>query len=81
MINIYLFYVPSLIDGSPNSKAYSFIQWNLIDVFVYFSHHFITIPPPCWVHAAHLHGVPILGIFFCGQFLSSYNYVSLKVLI
>lgn len=31
------------------------------DIFVYFSHYFITVPPPCWVHAAHIHGVPILG--------------------
>ena len=33
----------------------------VIDTFVYFSHYFITIPPPCWVHAAHIHGVSILG--------------------
>lgn len=51
----------SFIEGCSNAEAYSFIQWGIIDIFVYFSHHFITIPPPCWVHAAHLHGVPILG--------------------
>ena len=52
----------SLIEGCSNSEAYSFIQWSIIDIFVYFSHHFITIPPPCWIKAAHIHGVPILGI-------------------
>ena len=33
----------------------------MIDIFVYFSHHFVTIPPPCWSNAAHTHGVPVLG--------------------
>ncbi|XP_046438826.1 cytosolic endo-beta-N-acetylglucosaminidase 1-like isoform X2 [Daphnia pulex] len=51
----------SLIDGCSNQEAYNFIQWSIIDIFVYFSHHFITIPPPCWIHGAHVHGVPILG--------------------
>ena len=23
----------------------------------------ITIPPPCWINAAHKHGVPVLGTF------------------
>jgi len=51
----------SYILGSSNSEAYCFTQWNLIDTFIYFSHHFITIPPPSWIHAGHLHGVPVLG--------------------
>ncbi|XP_057366566.1 uncharacterized protein LOC130687416 isoform X2 [Daphnia carinata] len=51
----------SFIEGCSNAEAYSFIQWGIVDIFVYFSHHFITVPPPCWIHAAHLHGVPILG--------------------
>ena len=33
----------------------------MIDTFVYFSHHLITIPPPCWIDAAHRNGVPVLG--------------------
>lgn len=36
-------------------------HWQLIDIFVYFSHYFVTIPPPCWTNSAHTHGVPVLG--------------------
>lgn len=52
----------SFVEGSDNCEAYSFTQWYLIDIFVYFSHHFITIPPPCWVHSGHIHGVTVLGM-------------------
>ena len=38
-------------------------DWDMIDTFVYFSHHLITIPPPCWIDAAHRNGVPVLGTF------------------
>ena len=63
-ISKYFSFKRSYLAGSPNSDAYCFTQWNLIDTFVYFSHHFVTIPPPCWIHAAHLHGVPVLGVVF-----------------
>uniref|UniRef100_A0A915MD35 Mannosyl-glycoprotein endo-beta-N-acetylglucosaminidase n=1 Tax=Meloidogyne javanica TaxID=6303 RepID=A0A915MD35_MELJA len=42
---------------------YSFFHWWYIDVFVYFSHHFVTVPPDVWILAAHQHGVLILGTF------------------
>eukprot|EP00884_Botryococcus_braunii_P001998 jgi/Botrbrau1/1179/Bobra.0162s0062.1 len=44
-----------------NADPYVFRHWNLIDIFVYFSHHLVTIPPSGWVDAGHRHGVPVLG--------------------
>uniref|UniRef100_A0A914I4K3 Mannosyl-glycoprotein endo-beta-N-acetylglucosaminidase n=1 Tax=Globodera rostochiensis TaxID=31243 RepID=A0A914I4K3_GLORO len=49
-------------DGS-NIPFYSFFHWWHIDIFVYFSHHFVTIPPFAWTNQAHKHGVLILGTF------------------
>lgn len=48
------------IDGC-DEDGYHFRHWNQIDIFVYFSHNFVTIPPPGWVAAARTHGVQILG--------------------
>lgn len=49
------------VDGAQNPDAYIFSNWELVDIFVYFSHHLITIPPLCWTNAAHKHGVKVLG--------------------
>uniref|UniRef100_A0ABD2WL15 Cytosolic endo-beta-N-acetylglucosaminidase n=1 Tax=Trichogramma kaykai TaxID=54128 RepID=A0ABD2WL15_9HYME len=49
------------IDGSNNHNSYHFYHWHIIDTFIYFSHHFVTIPPFGWINAAHEHGVKILG--------------------
>ncbi|KAK6643247.1 hypothetical protein RUM43_004752 [Polyplax serrata] len=49
------------INGSNQHDAYKFINWTCVDIFVYFSHHFVTVPPPVWINASHKHGVPILG--------------------
>lgn len=51
------------VQGTGKYDAYRFYHWHLVDTFVYFSHHMITIPPPCWINAAHKHGVPVLGTF------------------
>lgn len=48
------------VDGC-DEDGYHFRHWNQVDYFVYFSHHFLTIPPPGWVTAARLHGVQVLG--------------------
>nr|CAI5841975.1 unnamed protein product [Callosobruchus analis] len=53
----YLHYPYEEIVGS----GYTFYNWAQIDVFVYFSHHLITIPPLCWINVAHNNGVKILG--------------------
>lgn len=36
-----------------------------VDVFVYFSHHLVTIPPKGWIHAAHKHGVKVRTAVEC----------------
>uniref|UniRef100_A0A7M5X0P3 Cytosolic endo-beta-N-acetylglucosaminidase TIM barrel domain-containing protein n=1 Tax=Clytia hemisphaerica TaxID=252671 RepID=A0A7M5X0P3_9CNID len=47
--------------GYPSTDCYSFYHWHLVDVFCYFSHHFVTIPPVQWINAAHKNGVKMIG--------------------
>ncbi|XP_050455330.1 cytosolic endo-beta-N-acetylglucosaminidase [Cataglyphis hispanica] len=47
--------------GSTSHDSYIFYHWSIVDVFVYFSHHFVTVPPCGWINAAHHHGVKVLG--------------------
>ncbi|XP_018496376.1 cytosolic endo-beta-N-acetylglucosaminidase [Galendromus occidentalis] len=42
-------------------KDYRFDHWDRIDIFVYFSHNFITVPPCKWTQEAHANGVKMLG--------------------
>ncbi|XP_016061789.1 PREDICTED: cytosolic endo-beta-N-acetylglucosaminidase [Miniopterus natalensis] len=51
------------IQGSAAQDPYAFYHWQYIDIFVYFSHHMVTVPPVCWTNAAHRHGVCVLGTF------------------
>lgn len=37
----------------PTFPTYRFVHWDLIDTFIYFSHHFVTIPPIAWIDIAH----------------------------
>ncbi|CAJ0581219.1 unnamed protein product, partial [Mesorhabditis spiculigera] len=37
------------------------LNWWQFDIFVYFSHHFVTFPPAGWLNLAHKHGVRVLG--------------------
>lgn len=54
---------PNRVQGSLDRELYTLRHWELVDIFVYFSHHRITIPPPCWTNAAHRNGVKVLGTF------------------
>ena len=47
--------------GASDAEGYTFRHWNVIDGFVYFSHRFVTIPPPGWTNISHKHGCPIYG--------------------
>ena len=58
---LFLFCTSRFVQGVSSNDCYIIYHWQLIDIFVYFSHHFVTIPPPCWTNAAHTHGVPVLG--------------------
>uniref|UniRef100_A0A7S3DET9 Cytosolic endo-beta-N-acetylglucosaminidase TIM barrel domain-containing protein n=1 Tax=Palpitomonas bilix TaxID=652834 RepID=A0A7S3DET9_9EUKA len=46
---------------SDASSWYCFKHWGMVDVFVYFSHDFVTVPPRAWIETAHRHGVRVLG--------------------
>ncbi|KAF5391486.1 hypothetical protein D9757_002437 [Collybiopsis confluens] len=46
---------------SPYALSYTFNFWSSCEVFVYFSHHRVTIPPPGWINASHRQGVKMLG--------------------
>ena len=54
-------------DANPFGSAagrddfYRLRAWDVTDLFVYFSHQFISVPTVGWVRAAHRHGVPCLG--------------------
>ncbi|KAH9577717.1 PUB domain [Trypanosoma melophagium] len=43
--------------------SYTINYWHLVDYFVYFSHHRVSIPPKEWINAGHREGVPVLGTF------------------
>ncbi|KAI0311227.1 glycosyl hydrolase family 85-domain-containing protein [Amylostereum chailletii] len=45
----------------PSTRSYTFNFWPFCDVFVYFSHHRVTVPPAGWTTAAHRQGVKMLG--------------------
>lgn len=44
-----------------HAQGYTFEHWACADVYVYFSHQRISLPPHAYVHAAHRHGTRVLG--------------------
>ncbi|KAK7929715.1 hypothetical protein WMY93_006110 [Mugilogobius chulae] len=51
------------LQGTDSELPYCFYHWNHIDIFNYFTHSMVTIPPAGWTNAAHGHGVLVLGTF------------------
>ncbi|CAH8668202.1 unnamed protein product [Heterobilharzia americana] len=49
------------VDFTRIFPAFRFIQWHLIDIFIYFSHQLITVPPISWINLAHRQGVSVYG--------------------
>ncbi|XP_056264184.1 cytosolic endo-beta-N-acetylglucosaminidase isoform X2 [Pseudoliparis swirei] len=49
--------------GTHSEAPYAFYHWQYIDIFNYFTHNLVTIPPAVWTNAAHKHGVVVLGTF------------------
>ena len=72
-----------LVQGAsvrPETVPFYMRHWHMMDAFIYFSHHFVTLPPPTWTNCAHAHGVRVLGTLITenedgarrtGRFLSS----------
>jgi mannosyl-glycoprotein endo-beta-N-acetylglucosaminidase len=50
-----------LINGSEYNNSFEVTDWSLVDIFCYFSHEFITIPPTSWISTCRNHGVQIIG--------------------
>ncbi|XP_046893879.1 cytosolic endo-beta-N-acetylglucosaminidase [Hypomesus transpacificus] len=51
------------VQGASSDAPYVFYHWQYIDIFNYFSHNMVTIPPAVWTNAGHRHGVLVLGTF------------------
>ena len=45
--------------GTCHTDYYRLSHWNWIDMFCFFSHAMVAIPPPGWINAAHRNGVPV----------------------
>uniref|UniRef100_A0A3Q2Q7F8 Cytosolic endo-beta-N-acetylglucosaminidase n=1 Tax=Fundulus heteroclitus TaxID=8078 RepID=A0A3Q2Q7F8_FUNHE len=51
------------VQGTNTEAPYAFYHWQYIDIFNYFTHQLVTVPPAVWTNAAHKHGVIVLGTF------------------
>ncbi|XP_055944936.1 cytosolic endo-beta-N-acetylglucosaminidase-like isoform X2 [Argiope bruennichi] len=51
------------INGVNQENCFFFVHWAAVDIFGYFSHHLVSIPPCSWISAAHINGVQVIGTF------------------
>ncbi|GFY68600.1 cytosolic endo-beta-N-acetylglucosaminidase [Trichonephila inaurata madagascariensis] len=51
------------INGAKEEDCFFFVHWSAVDIFTYFSHHLVSVPPCSWISAAHRNGVQALGTF------------------
>ncbi|CAG5898917.1 unnamed protein product [Menidia menidia] len=51
------------VQGTNTENPFVFYHWQHIDIFNYFTHQLVTIPPAAWTNVAHKHGVIVLGTF------------------
>ena len=49
--------------GAVKQRSYNYLYWEFVDIFIYFSHTRLTIPPVNRTNTAHRHGVRVLGTF------------------
>ncbi|KNC82327.1 hypothetical protein SARC_05391 [Sphaeroforma arctica JP610] len=49
--------------GSDEQTPYNIYHWQYIDMYIYFSHHLVTIPPPSLIAQCRTNGVACLGTF------------------
>jgi len=54
-------YIEDRFTQPVHKDSYSLLHWSGLDIFVYFSHHLLTIPPPGWIKTAKMNGVAVLG--------------------
>ena len=60
-------YIESGYEGSQGAfishEEYALEYWQRVEVFDYFAHYRVSIPPSSWVNAGHRNGTLVLGTF------------------
>ena len=52
-----------ITNNSNTLQMYNFMHWNMIDIFIYFSHERVSIPTKSYIDQCHKHNVLCLGTF------------------
>jgi hypothetical protein len=62
-----------------DEHAFEITNWSEVDIFCYFSHNFVTIPPSAWVRTCRRHHSRVLGTLIteweAGRYLYLYIYI------